>query len=122
MSWKNPPTNFSKVVIQRADKLTKDVAKEALIQVITRSPVDTGAYRGNHRVAIDHIDLMTDKSDTSSPLAMGLGIIESGAGIGKILYISNNLEYAPALENGHSQQAPYGVYTLAFKSTVDKFK
>ncbi|EIY0472576.1 HK97 gp10 family phage protein, partial [Escherichia coli] len=34
----------------------------------------------------------------------------------------NNLPYAEALENGHSQQAPTGVYANAFHGVLQAYK
>ncbi|HIA8446854.1 TPA: HK97 gp10 family phage protein, partial [Escherichia coli] len=39
-----------------------------------------------------------------------------------VIYIQNNLPYAEALENGHSQQAPTGVYANAFHGVLQAYK
>lgn len=122
MSWKNPPINFGVKALKDADKFTKKITGEMLQQVITRSPVDTGAFRGNHRVGIGALDPNANKADTSSPLQKGLATIQSGGGLGKLVLISNSLPYAIRLENGYSQQAPLGIYSLSFMSVVSKYK
>lgn len=123
--WQNPPIDFGFAVLKDADQFAKRAAGNMLRQVITRSPVDTGAYRANHRIGVGHVNYTADKqyTDGSGSLSQGIAVIEQGGGIGKVVYISNNLPYALRLENGWSKdQAPYGVYALAFKSVVDSLK
>lgn len=122
MAWKNAPINFGLEVLAEADHLSKKIAGEMLQQVIVRSPVDTGAFRGNHRVGVGSIDGSADKSETGNPLQKGIATIQSGGGLGKIVYISNSLPYAVVLEDGGSQQAPLGVYSISFMNIVNKYR
>lgn len=122
MSWRNSPINFGVEVLADADQLSKKIAGDMLQQVIVRSPVDSGAFRGNHRVSIGSVDETANKSNTSNPLQKGLNTIATGGGIGKIVYISNSLPYSLRLENGWSQQAPLGVYSLSFMNIVNRYK
>ena len=122
MSWKNPPIDFGFKVLKDADQFTKKITGEMLQQVVVVSPVDSGAFRGNHRVGIGALDPNANKADTSNPLQKGMATIQSGGGLGKLVYISNSLPYAIRLENGWSQQAPIGVYSLSFMSVVNKYK
>lgn len=122
MAWKNAPINFGVKALKDADQFTKKITGEMLQQVITRSPVDSGAFRGNHRVGIGALDPNANKADTSNPLQKGLATIQSGGGLGKFVLISNSLPYAIRLENGYSQQAPLGIYSLSFMSVISKYK
>ena len=123
MTWKNAPINFGFQVLEDADDFSKKVAGEMLGQVVTRSPVDSGAYRGNHRVGVNSVDTTADKSQTeNTAIQRGVATIQAGGGIGKIVYISNSLPYATKIEFGHSMQAPNSVYALSFQSVVNKYK
>ena len=122
MAWKNAPINFGLEVLAEADQLSKKIAGEMLQQVIVRSPVDTGAFRGNHRVNVGSVDATANVADTSNPLQKGIATIQSGGGLGKIVYISNSLPYALRLENGWSGQAPLGVYSISFMNIVNKYR
>jgi hypothetical protein len=123
MTWKNAPINFGFKVLEDADDFSKKVAGEMLAQVVTRSPVDSGAYRGNHRVGVNSVDTTADKSQTeNTAIQRGVATIQAGGGLGKIVYISNSLPYATKIEFGHSMQAPNGVYALSFQSVVNKYK
>lgn len=123
MTWNNRPSNFTLQLLSEADDLTKKITGDMLQQVVTRSPVDTGAYRSNHRVSIGNVDTSYDVSDTSNgAISKGIRTIQAGGGLGKIVHVSNSLPYALKLENGHSGQAPQGVYSLAFLSVVSKYR
>jgi hypothetical protein len=103
------PEEMVKPVVQK-------LALHALRGVVLKSPVDTGRFRGNWNVAVNHIDY----SVTTAPDKSGGGVIAKGAALiaaaepGQAIYISNNVPYAVALELGHSKQAPAGVVALTF--------
>ena len=123
MTWNNNPRNFTLQLLSEADDFTKKITGEMLQQVVVRSPVDTSAYRSNHRVSVGNVDNSFDVNDTGNDaLSKGIRTIQAGGGLGKIVYISNSLPYAERLENGWSGQAPQGVYSLAFLSVVSKYR
>ena len=122
MTWKNPPINFGLDVLKDADTLTKRITGEMLQGVVAQSPVDTGAFRGNHRIGIGRIDTTADKNETTSSLQKGIATIQARGGIGKLVYVSNSLPYALRLENGYSDQKPQGVYSITFMNVVNKYR
>ena len=123
MTWNNQPSNFTLQLLSEADDLTKKITGDMLQQVVARSPVDTGAYRQNHRVSVGNVDTSYDVNDTGNDsLTKGIRTIQSGGGLGKVVHISNSLPYATRIEFGHSMQAPNGVYALSFQSVANKYK
>ena len=123
MTWNNQPSNFTLQLLSEADDLTKKITGDMLQQVVARSPVDTGAYRQNHRVSVGNVDTSYDLNDTGNDsLSRGIRTIQSGGGLGKVVHISNSLPYAAKIEFGHSMQAPNGVYALSFMNVVNKYK
>ncbi|MEI2416216.1 hypothetical protein V8Z80_08530 [Orrella sp. JC864] len=97
----------------------KVITSDALQAVISGSPVDTGAYKGNHKVSLDGEDLSSDPlaADPSGQdtLARGeavIGQIDTAYGYA---VVQNNIAYAQRLEDGHSQRAPSGIYGPAFE-------
>ena len=124
MTWNNNPRNFTLQLLSEADDFTKKITGEMLQQVVVRSPVDTSAYRSNHRVSIGSVDTSSDVNDTSNDaITKGIRTIQAGGGLGKIVHVSNSLPYALALENGHSEhQAPFGIYAISFRNVVNKYK
>jgi len=124
MGWSKPPTGFGKVVEREQNKRLRAAALQAFQGVIERSPVDTGAFRGNNRLTVGSRD------DGFNLEATGLyNQQQAQARIAAtrepftVIYVQNNLPYASELENGSSTQAPQGVYAVTFnnlKNGVDR--
>ena len=124
MSWKNKPTNFALEVLKNADDHLKKIVGETLQQVIVRSPVMDGEFRASHKVTLDSPQNSYEKGfdlSGSATLAEGLKVA-STAKIGGLVYIQSLSPYGTRLENGWSQQAPNGVFALAFQSVASKYK
>lgn len=132
---------FADTLDDLADVLDADYSKIVRLTVlklyrniIMRSPVDTGAYRASHGIAVGNEPNETEGlkgSQTDAELeALEIEMpgIDWELGDGTI-WIYNNQPYAGALEVGHSQQAPSGVYAVALaefesvlKSEIKKAK
>lgn len=126
MRWINTPTKFTDEVLKDADNLSKRVAGEVLQKVVTQNPVDTGLSRGNWRTSVGVIDGTTDstlldKSGQGS-ISRGIATIQSGGGVGRLVYIANSLPYIVRLNNGYSMQAPANFVDLSVQSVVNKYK
>lgn len=119
--------NISKFVEKtkvKPDIIVRKVAFDCLAGVILKSPVDTGRFRGNWRVAIGVADL-TFKKDLfdkqgDGTLAKGKLKIDE-AKFGNNIFLTNNVPYAEALENGHSKQAPSGVLHVTANDVFGHF-
>ena len=126
MSWKNPPINFGVEVLRDADKLTKRITGEMLQQVVVATPIDTSAARQNWRVGVGVINPTADTRDTDGSgqgaINRGIATIQSGGGIGKVVYISNSLKYIEKLNNGWSMQAPKNFMQISFMNVVNKYR
>ena len=125
MAWKNAPINFGVKALKDADKFTKRIAGEMLQQVVVATPVDTGQARGNWRVSVGVLDKKTDQTQDRSgqgSITKGIATIQSGGGIGKVVYISNSLKYIEKLNNGWSMQAPKNFMQISFMNVVNKYK
>lgn len=125
MAWEGTkPTAFIRVVEGDLVDKRKVITSDALQAVISGSPVDTGAYKGSHRVSLDSEDLGAnlDELDPSGQetLAKGeavIGQIETPYGYASV---QTNIAYGQELEHGHSQQAAQGVYGPAFEAVRAK--
>lgn len=118
MGWKRRPTGFIPVVEGELNAMTRAIALQALTGVIERSPVDSGAFRGNHQVSVNVVDssfdtMNVDKSGEAA-LAAGAGKIGGARNPYQIIRVQNNLPYSEKLEDGYSGQAPQGVYQVTF--------
>lgn len=121
-SWNVDPQKFIQVAENDLTDMVKTISLDAFGMLIRMSPVDTGAFRGNHRLTIGQA---SDSYDTSSTGTTNQ--TEAQARIAALnvpfttVYIQNNLPYANRLENGWSQQAPTGVYANTFNSISQKY-
>lgn len=124
MAWKNKPTNFALDVVKNADDHLKKIVGETLQRVIVLSPVMDGEFRASHKVTLDSPQNTYEKSfDISGNETLREGLqIASTAKIGGLVYVQTLSPYGLALENGHSQQAPNGVYALSFRYVSEKYR
>jgi hypothetical protein len=108
-----------------ADLVVRKVALDLFSRVITKSPVDTGRFKGNWQVAIGSIPAGTveinDKAGTATIAKVTAEALNMRAG--EVIYLVNNLPYARRLEYGHSKQAPAGMVRITieeFNAAVNK--
>lgn len=126
MAWNGlRPSQFTLQVLRDGSELQRKITAAMLQGVVLKSPVNTGTFRGNHRVSVGSVDYTKDfqKVDKSGTTTIADGMakvlsIQSGMRV----FISNNLPYAVALENGHSGQAPLGIYSITFQSVTSRYK
>lgn len=141
---------LKKARLARVYQIAAEVAIQALADAQTISPVDTGLYRAAHDLTINEpsgYNPSTAASAASKAHAAGLPAPAAGVA-GSLLdpstqtataasrlesfrsqfkgtmtiFLTNNLQYAWALENGHSQQAPHGVYGIVRQRAIENFK
>jgi len=91
------------------------IAMEALTRVTKKMPVDTGRARGNTVVSLGTMTSeasdFTDKSGGPT-ISRGAGVVFGDRDPFGIVFVQNNLPYINRLENGHSMQAPLGMFAL----------
>lgn len=121
--WSVPPSAFADLVDKEVSKQVRTIALALLNEIIQRSPVDTGRFRGNNTVSIGSPVYSTSVDvDPSGNEAMSRGMTAlSGLEPYTQVFIQNNLPYAERLENGHSKQAPAGIYGLSFISVSEVY-
>jgi hypothetical protein len=119
-------SQFAAKAGDRADQVVRQVTLEVASRIIVRSPVDTGRFRGNWRLGVggpvSGTTELTDRDGGATNGAIAAALPAKAAGT--VLYLTNNLPYAWALEHGHSKlQAPNGMVALTvleFAAIVDK--
>lgn len=114
--WSTPPSLFAGVVEEALTQRVRVIALAMLNEIVLRSPVDTGRFRGNNIVSIGApVYTTTENLDKSGGETIQRGLsVMSGLEPYTQVFIQNNLPYAQALEDGHSKQAPAGIYRVAF--------
>lgn len=107
----------------------KKLAFEILRRVISKSPVDTGRYRGNWQLGVGsrptgtitpvRLSVPRGKDEpfrAPNPASAG-DLADANSKLAamqkpELVNIVNNLPYAQPIEDGHSQQAPAGVLAV----------
>lgn len=121
MSFSADIAKFIKKTGLKADTVLRKVGVDAYHELLDRSPVLTGRFRGNWRGSIEKVDTTATKDvlpkGTNPEVLATIG----RAKFGNTIYLSNNVEYAGVIEHGkpgvkyedgrkaHSPQAPTGV-------------
>lgn len=122
--WSTPPSLFAGVVEEQLTQRVRVIALAMLNEIVLRSPVDTGRFRGNNIVSIGSpVYTNTASLDPSGGETINRGLsVMSGLEPFTQVFIQNNLPYAERLENGHSKQAPAGIYGLSFISVSEVYR
>ena len=115
VSFEDLPMELQKLS-QNIEKSFDSSIKEYITSTVSRlydnSPVLTGLFRSNHNVSIGQRYTgdfgITDKATVVGDAKSKIN--EYNSKKDKLVFIQNNLDYAESLENGHSKQAPAGVY------------
>lgn len=122
--WDYDPLLFAGLVEEEVGKKLRIISMALLTEIVQRSPVDTGRFRNNNIVSIssaDYSELEGEDRSGAAAIQRGGAVIANGKPY-SVIYIQNNLPYAEALENGHSQQAPAGVYSASFHGVTQAYK
>ncbi|HEB0990952.1 TPA: HK97 gp10 family phage protein [Escherichia albertii] len=123
-AWDLEPSIFVGMIEEDVGLKIRYIAIQILTAIDIAAPVDTGRFRNNNLVSLQHPDFsISDNVDPNGTIALqrGIGVISKAANYG-IIYIQNNLPYAESIEDGHSQQAPTGVYANAFNDVSQIYK
>lgn len=121
--WSTPPSLFTGVVEEALTQRVRVIALAMLNEIVLRSPVDTGRFRGNNIVTVGSpVYTSTDNLDKSGGETIQRGLsVMSGLEPYTQVFIQNNLPYAVPLEDGHSKQAPAGIYAVSFNSVSQAY-
>lgn len=135
--WSTPPSAFAGVVEDAMTQRSRAIAMAMLGEIVLRSPVGNpdlwksppppgysgGRFRGSHIVSIGApVYTQATKIDKvgSETIAEGQRQL-SGLEPFTVIYIQTNLPYAEKLEDGHSTQAPGGVYAVSFNGVSQAY-
>ena len=106
---------------------------DTFLEILKRSPVDTGRFRANWRVALGAPDLRTTsvaEGGTTSRVGQTLSegerqvaaVFSTSSGVPEEIWISNNVPYAEGLERGSSSQASSGVVRPSIDAVLASFR
>jgi len=130
---------FSKQLVNLAIIIDGDIETiirasvlKLFINIVKRSPVDSGVYRASHMIMSGKMpgekEGITEGSAKKQFQAMTSQERESMLGWrfdienDEFIVIFNNVPYAERLEDGHSGQAPQGIYAVAMEEFNNVFR
>lgn len=120
-SFADALAKFAEDTETKAHDLVREVVLETGRRVIARSPVDTSAFKSNWRYGLETRDAFFNEAARGITELNNLEELPKRAA-GFVHFVSNAAPYGPALERGHSQQAPQGLVALTaleFDSIVE---
>lgn len=121
--WSTPPSLFTGVIEEQLTQRVRVIALAMLNEIVLRSPVDTGRFRGNNIVSVG-APVYTSSANVdptgSETIQQGVRVM-TGLEPYSLVFLQNNLAYAENLENGHSKQAPTGIYAVSFNSVSQAY-
>ena len=113
-------TAFALKAENRVDQIVREVVYQVGLSVVRLSPIKSGAFVSNWRYGLMTPDTRWNPAQLSIRFVTGMDRMPKAAS--KFTHtISNAAPYGPALERGHSKQAPLGMITLtklAFEDIV----
>lgn len=146
MAFSTDIAAFAKKTRQSIDSAVREVVLEIGAEVDRRSPVGDkerwavnisrasrglqavpegyvgGHFRANNQYKFGSVPQGeingTDTNGGKTVAAVRAGVYSSP--VAGVHYIANNVPYAMTLENGHSKQAPQGIYKLSMMTVVGK--
>ena len=122
-SFQSTVLRFAKTVPPaKLGLLQRKVTLQALAGITFRMPVDTGRARGNTQVTTQSpaIGEVSGAAGTE-PIAAAMPTISAIRPF-SIAWITNNVPYIEALEDGHSGQAPHGMFGVTLRDLEEQFR
>lgn len=105
---------FKDLTEKQLDNVVRKTSFDLYKEIINKSPVDTGRFRGANMISVDSVDNTAPANIRSQSAQLNEAKSTlSGKVAGHIVFISNNLTYAVDLEYGKSKQAPKGIYGVS---------
>jgi hypothetical protein len=95
----------------QVDAVTAGSLREAGQRLIDRSPVDTSRFQSNWNYSLETPDIFFGDGKRGVRVVNDIADIPTKAA-GFVHFITNSAPYGPALERGHSKQAPQGMVGL----------
>lgn len=110
--------------LTKTGRLRKKVRVNDSMDIKRPADYRAGTFRASHFVSIGSPDYSVPTEEDprgTTTFLNGKNIIDQAPAF-SVIYIQSNLPYSVPLENGHSTQAPAGVYAVSFNGVVQAFK
>ncbi len=128
LEFKKDLIKFATDLNAEVKETVKKVAVDIFTDIVLTSPVDTGAYRASHQLAINTVSdkvVKPEKGRKFQKRGATTRAMKQLKNIKKyttkdVIWISNNLPYAKVLEFGDStDRKVYATYILAIQKAED---
>lgn len=115
---------FGQKTEEQAEAVMRKIALELFKRIVQRSPVDTGRFRANNQIDLNTLpgDALMEFDKNGAATIRGAGGKVARYNLNDTIFLYNNVAYAAALEYGHSDQAPQGVYRVSVQDIVTHFE
>ena len=120
MSFSDQIKKFNNKTVEAHNAIFRGTALDLFGRIIKRTPVDTGRLRANWKASINtpSKEITGTKDKTGSKALKDSESVVDRYDFGDSVFFINNLPYAEAIEDGHSDQRPLGMV----KVTVAEFR
>lgn len=99
--------------------VVKKLSVDLFLRIVQKTPVDTGRARSAWNIASGKPDLTTPaEGGDAAERARKVRQFQYADPFSKV-FITNNLDYIEALENGHSKQAPIGMVKVSLREVLE---
>lgn len=111
MSFRQDMRRFEAKVAGQSEQVIRNSAAALFARIVTSTPFDEGAARGNWQVGIGSAPSgVTDDKDPGGEATISAGQLKTASfTLADKLFYANNLPYIRRLEKGWSGQAPSGM-------------
>jgi len=104
---------FARKIRLAPARVAKRVAFDLFGLIVRKTPVDTGRAQGSWTMSLNAADRRVQPDNLAAYPTPQPGPAVALMGPTDTIWISNNLPYITALEDGHSKQAPAGMVALS---------
>ena len=118
MPWKKK-IDEKKILDKSISDYLKKISSTLLRGFVLRTPVDTGTLRGGWVVGVNSPNTSDGSPSTSPtpPIQLGMGMMRTATKAEHKIYISNNINYIMAIENGHGlNNTPGGIIQATLRT------
>ncbi len=116
VGWSIPIDKLTAKLGANVEIVTRKIVYDLFMQVVQRSPVDTGRFRANWNVSYGEPSYAFTENTDENRVTAELGKV-STVPLGGMINLSNGLPYAHRLELGWSDQAPGGMVRVSLQET-----
>lgn len=128
MSFDSEVKAFTKIALEDAHKVVKQVVNEVMVFTVDRTSVDTGKLKNSWYASFGSpVTAVNGRSEDASggdSLNSAYNVTSKikASTMGEPIFFTNSLHYAEKIELGGYARAPAGMMRISMKQAVRKFQ